>query len=59
MMDSLRGKDLKKFYTIGGFIQVLQAWIYYALPDLATTYGKPIPNKLTPPFLAYNSGKRM
>ncbi|KAF8081281.1 hypothetical protein N665_0895s0006 [Sinapis alba] len=32
LMDSLRAKDFMKFYIVNGFIQVLQVWIYYALP---------------------------
>ncbi|KAF8115434.1 hypothetical protein N665_0027s0049 [Sinapis alba] len=34
LMDSLRAKDFTKSYTVDGFIQVLQVWIYHALPEL-------------------------
>ncbi|KAF3568395.1 hypothetical protein DY000_02014219 [Brassica cretica] len=57
LMDSLKEKDLTKTYTVDGFIQVIQVWIYYALPKLAANYGKPLPNKPSPPLLAYKGGK--
>ncbi|CAF1929846.1 unnamed protein product [Brassica oleracea] len=57
-IDSVKAKNLTKTcYTVDGFIQVLHVWVYYALPDLAASYGKPIRNKLSPPFLAYKGHK--
>ncbi|KAF8099668.1 hypothetical protein N665_0239s0009 [Sinapis alba] len=57
MMDSLRAKDFTKSYTVDGFIQVLQVWIYHALPELGANYGNPLPNRPSPPLLAFKSGK--
>ncbi|CAG7894400.1 unnamed protein product [Brassica rapa] len=55
LMDSVKCKDLtSNCYTIDGFVQVLQVWIYVALPDFAASFGKPIRNRPTPPLLAYN-----
>ncbi|KAF8104357.1 hypothetical protein N665_0173s0011 [Sinapis alba] len=57
LMDSLRAKDFTKSYTVDGFIQVLQVWIYHALPELSANYGNPIPNKPSPLLLAFKGGK--
>ncbi|KAF8079595.1 hypothetical protein N665_1015s0006 [Sinapis alba] len=56
-MDSLWNKDLTKSYTIDGFVQVIQVWVYYALPEFGAEYGHPVQNKPSPPLLAYNGGK--
>lgn len=40
LMDSLGSKDLTRTYTVDGFIQVLQVWVYFAMPDFAASYGK-------------------
>ncbi|KAG5375501.1 hypothetical protein IGI04_040097 [Brassica rapa subsp. trilocularis] len=59
LMDSLKAKDLMQTgYTVDGFIQVLQVWAYYALPELGANYGSPIPNRPSPLLLAYKGGKR-
>ncbi|KAG5375504.1 hypothetical protein IGI04_040100 [Brassica rapa subsp. trilocularis] len=59
LMDSLKAKDLTQTgYTVNGFIQVLQVWAYYALPELGANYGSPIPNRPSPLLLAYKGGKR-
>ncbi|CAN7065761.1 unnamed protein product, partial [Brassica rapa subsp. trilocularis] len=59
LMDSLKAKDLTQTgYTVDGFIQVLQVWAYYAMPELGANYGSPIPNKPSPLLLAYKGGKR-
>ncbi|KAG5375297.1 hypothetical protein IGI04_039893, partial [Brassica rapa subsp. trilocularis] len=59
LMDSLKAKDLTQTgYTVDGFIQVLQVWAYYALPELGANYGSPIPNRPSPLLLAYKGGKR-
>ncbi|KAF8107057.1 hypothetical protein N665_0127s0007 [Sinapis alba] len=57
LMDSLRAKDFTKSYTVDGFIQVLQVWIYHALPELGANYGNPLPNRPSPPLLAFKGGK--
>ncbi|KAG5410402.1 hypothetical protein IGI04_006721 [Brassica rapa subsp. trilocularis] len=52
-------KDLTQTgYTVDGFIQVLQVWAYYAMPELGANYGSPIPNRPSPLLLAYKGGKR-
>ncbi|KAF3582966.1 hypothetical protein DY000_02031688 [Brassica cretica] len=57
-MESLKGKDLQQHsYTVDGFIQVLQVWAYYALPEFGSSYGNPIPNTPSPLLLAYKGGK--
>ncbi|XP_048613322.1 uncharacterized protein LOC125587183 [Brassica napus] len=59
LMDSLKAKDLTQTgYTVDGFIQVLQVWAYYAMPELGANYGSPIPNRPSPLLLAYMGGKR-
>ncbi|CAN7086684.1 unnamed protein product [Brassica oleracea var. botrytis] len=59
LMDSLKSKDLTQTgYTVDGFIQVLQVWAYYAMPELGANYGSPIPNRPSPLLLAYRGGKR-
>ncbi|KAF8116707.1 hypothetical protein N665_0015s0079 [Sinapis alba] len=57
LMDSLRAKDFTKSYTVDGFIQVLQVWIYHALPELGANYGNPLPNRPSPPLLAFKGRK--
>ncbi|XP_013713322.1 uncharacterized protein LOC106417003 [Brassica napus] len=58
LMESLKGKDLQQHsYTADGFIQVLQVWAYYALPEFGASYGNPIPNRPSPLLLAYKGGK--
>ncbi|KAF8116428.1 hypothetical protein N665_0018s0038 [Sinapis alba] len=57
LMDSLRAKDFTKSYTVNGFIQVLMVWIYHALPELGANYGNPLPNRPSPPLLAFKGGK--
>ncbi|KAF8100811.1 hypothetical protein N665_0216s0011 [Sinapis alba] len=57
LMDSLRAKNFTKSYTVDGFIQVLQVWIYHALPELGANYGNPLPNRPSPPLLAFKGGK--
>ncbi|KAF8045640.1 hypothetical protein N665_4580s0001 [Sinapis alba] len=57
LIDSLRAKDFTKSYTVDGFIQVLQVWIYYALPELGANYGNPLPNRPSSTLLAFKGGK--
>ncbi|CAN6900504.1 unnamed protein product [Brassica oleracea] len=37
-MDSVKGRDISGCYTINGFAQALQVWVYTALPELGDTY---------------------
>ncbi|CDY23130.1 BnaC09g18840D [Brassica napus] len=58
LMDSLKAKDLTQTgYTVDGFIQVLQVWAYYAMPELGANYGSPVPNRPSLLLLAYKGGK--
>ncbi|XP_056864050.1 uncharacterized protein LOC130511192 [Raphanus sativus] len=57
LIDSLKRKNFTKTYTIDGFVQVLQVWVYFALPDFTAAFGKPIRNKPSPPLLAYKGHK--
>ncbi|KAG2251592.1 hypothetical protein Bca52824_081728 [Brassica carinata] len=58
LMDSLKAKDLTQTgYTVDGFIQVLQVWAYYAMPELGANYGSPIPDRPSPLLLAYKGGQ--
>ncbi|KAF8103625.1 hypothetical protein N665_0187s0026 [Sinapis alba] len=58
LMDSLRAKNFTKSYTVDGFIQVLQVWIYHALPELGANYENLLPNRPSPPLLSFKGGKR-
>ena len=40
-----------------GGIQVLQVWVYFAMPELGVNSGRPLPNRPSPPLLAYSGGK--
>ncbi|CAF1918312.1 unnamed protein product [Brassica oleracea var. botrytis] len=58
LMDSLKAKDLTQTgYTVDGFIQVVQVWAYYDMPELGANYGSPVPNRPSPLLLAYKGGK--
>ncbi|XP_013629937.1 PREDICTED: uncharacterized protein LOC106335844 [Brassica oleracea var. oleracea] len=58
LIESLKGKDLESnSYTVDGFIQVLQVWVYFALPEFGANYGHPLPNRTSPLLMAYNGGK--
>ncbi|KAG2277334.1 hypothetical protein Bca52824_059889 [Brassica carinata] len=54
-MDSVKGRDISGCYTINGFAQALQVWVYTALPELGANYGNPLPNNPSPPILAYKT----
>ncbi|CAN6805282.1 unnamed protein product [Brassica oleracea] len=56
-MDSVKGRDISGCYTINGFAQALQFWVYTALPELGATFGNPLPNNPSPPILAYKGRK--
>nr|VDD51260.1 unnamed protein product [Brassica oleracea] len=57
LMDSVKGRDISGCYTINGFAQALQVWVYTALPELGANYGNPLPNNPSPPILAYKGRK--
>nr|VDD23469.1 unnamed protein product [Brassica oleracea] len=57
LMNSVKGKDISGCYTINGFAQALQVWVYTALPKLGATFGNPLPNNPSPPILAYKGRK--
>uniref|UniRef100_A0A0D3AU93 Ubiquitin-like protease family profile domain-containing protein n=1 Tax=Brassica oleracea var. oleracea TaxID=109376 RepID=A0A0D3AU93_BRAOL len=38
LMDSVKGRDISGCYTINGFPQALQVWVYIALPELGANY---------------------
>ena len=58
LMDSLKAKDLTQTgYTVDGFIQVVQVWAYYDMPELGANYGSPVPNRPSLLLLAYKGGK--
>uniref|UniRef100_A0A0D2ZVT4 DUF1985 domain-containing protein n=1 Tax=Brassica oleracea var. oleracea TaxID=109376 RepID=A0A0D2ZVT4_BRAOL len=52
-----RGRDISGCYTINGFAQALQVWVYTAMPELCANYGNPLPNNPSPPILAYKGRK--
>ncbi|CAN7072453.1 unnamed protein product, partial [Brassica oleracea var. botrytis] len=56
-MDSVKGRDISGCYTINGFAQALQVWVYTALPELGATFGNSLPNNPSPPILAYKGRK--
>uniref|UniRef100_A0A0D3D713 DUF1985 domain-containing protein n=1 Tax=Brassica oleracea var. oleracea TaxID=109376 RepID=A0A0D3D713_BRAOL len=57
LMDSVKGIDISGCYTINGFAQALQVWMYTTLQELGANYGNPLPNNPSPPILAYKSRK--
>ncbi|CDY44277.1 BnaC02g41400D [Brassica napus] len=57
LIDSVKGRDISGCYTINGFAQALQVWVYTALPELGANYGNPLPNNPSPPILAYKGRK--
>ncbi|KAF8112096.1 hypothetical protein N665_0067s0017 [Sinapis alba] len=57
LMESIKKLDLTKTYAIEGFVQVLQVWIYNALPEFTAGFGNPLEGKPTPPLLAFLGGK--
>ncbi|KAF3505594.1 hypothetical protein F2Q69_00004586 [Brassica cretica] len=57
LMDSVKGRDISGCYTINGFAQALQVWVYTALPELGANYGNPLPNNPSQPILAYKGRK--
>uniref|UniRef100_A0A0D3D6X0 DUF1985 domain-containing protein n=1 Tax=Brassica oleracea var. oleracea TaxID=109376 RepID=A0A0D3D6X0_BRAOL len=57
LMDFVNGGDISGCYTINGFAQSLQVWVYTAFPELGATYGNPLPHNPSPPILAYKGRK--
>ncbi|CAN6884567.1 unnamed protein product [Brassica oleracea var. botrytis] len=57
-MDSLKAKDLTQTgYTVDGFIQVIQVWAYYAMPELGANYGSHVPDRPSPLLMVYKGGQ--
>ena len=58
LMESLKGVNLESnSYTVDGFVQVLQVWAYFALPEFGANFGHPLPDRPSPLLLAYNGGR--
>ncbi|XP_024016370.1 uncharacterized protein LOC18026217 [Eutrema salsugineum] len=57
LIKSVKEKDLSKNIHIEGFVQALQVWVYYALPDFVAEFGEPLPNDPTPLMLAYKGSR--
>ncbi|XP_024016323.1 uncharacterized protein LOC112089798 [Eutrema salsugineum] len=58
LIKSVKEKDLSKNIHIEGFVQALQVWVYYALPDFAAEFGEPLPNVTEKPLLLAYKGSR-
>ncbi|ESQ51213.1 hypothetical protein EUTSA_v10017847mg [Eutrema salsugineum] len=58
LINSVKEKDLSKNIHIEGFVQALQVWVYYALPDFAAEFGEPLPNVTEEPLLLAYKGSR-
>ncbi|ESQ38621.1 hypothetical protein EUTSA_v10029150mg [Eutrema salsugineum] len=56
LIKSVKEKDLSKNIHIEGFVQALQVWVYYALPDFAAEFGEPLPNDPNP-LLSYKGSR--
>ncbi|KAF3562224.1 hypothetical protein DY000_02012490 [Brassica cretica] len=57
-MESVKGVNLdSNSYTVDGFVQVLQVWAYFTLPEFGANFGHPLPDRPSPLLLAYNGGK--
>uniref|UniRef100_A0A0D2ZWR9 Uncharacterized protein n=1 Tax=Brassica oleracea var. oleracea TaxID=109376 RepID=A0A0D2ZWR9_BRAOL len=57
LMNSVKSGDISGCYTINGFAQALQVWVYTALPELGANNGNPLPNNPSLPILAYKGRK--
>ncbi|ESQ30811.1 hypothetical protein EUTSA_v10012042mg [Eutrema salsugineum] len=57
LIKSVKEKYLSKNIHIEGFVQALQVWVYYALPNFAAEFGEPLPNDPTPLLLAYKGSR--
>lgn len=58
LIKSVKEKDVtKNSYVIEGFVQVLQVWLYWALPNFGSKFGSPLPKSPTPPLLAYQGSR--
>ncbi|ESQ38572.1 hypothetical protein EUTSA_v10029454mg [Eutrema salsugineum] len=57
LIKSVKEEDLNKNIHIEGFVQALQVWVYYALPDFAAEFGEPLPNDIQPLMLAYKGSR--
>ncbi|XP_013668889.2 uncharacterized protein LOC106373227 [Brassica napus] len=47
----------KKFSTATPASLARLVWAYYAMPELGTNYGSPVPDRLSPLLLAYKGGQ--
>ncbi|KAF8106367.1 hypothetical protein N665_0142s0006 [Sinapis alba] len=56
LIESVKKLDLTKTYVVEGFVEVLQVWIYDALPEYAAGFVDPVPGA-TPPLLGFLGGK--
>ncbi|KAF2560787.1 hypothetical protein F2Q70_00017384 [Brassica cretica] len=58
LMESLKGVNLESnSYTVDRFVQVLQVWAYFALPEFGANFEHHLPNRSSPLLMAYNGGK--
>ncbi|XP_022564995.1 uncharacterized protein LOC106394317 [Brassica napus] len=58
LMESVKCVNLdSNSYTVDGFVQLLQVWVYFALPEFGANFGHPLPDRPSPLLLAYNGGK--
>ncbi|KAF2573923.1 hypothetical protein F2Q70_00001860 [Brassica cretica] len=58
LMESVKGVNLdSNSYTVDGFVQVLQVWAYFALPEFGAYFGHPLLDRPSLLLLAYNGGK--
>lgn len=58
LIASVKKLDLSKTsYLIHGFVEVLQIWVYTAMPEYGASHGKPLHGNTTPPLLAYKGAK--
>ncbi|KAF3535143.1 hypothetical protein F2Q69_00022732 [Brassica cretica] len=58
LMESLKGVNLESnSYTVDRFVQVLQVWAYFTLPEVGANFEHRLPNRSSPLLLAYNGGK--
>ncbi|KAF8116429.1 LOW QUALITY PROTEIN: hypothetical protein N665_0018s0039, partial [Sinapis alba] len=52
LMESVKKLDLTKTYVVEGFVEILQVWIYNALPEYAAGFGDHV-SGATPPLLGF------
>ncbi|XP_024016347.1 uncharacterized protein LOC112089822 [Eutrema salsugineum] len=58
LMRSVKEKEIwKSSYTIEGFVQVQQVWVYFALPDFAAKFGEPLPGDHNVLLIAFKGSR--